>query len=376
GRLAVVLVATAATAIAAAAGAAPQSEPAAPATQPEAAFGETVDVRLSAIRVRVVDSRGEPIRGLGPDDFLVAVGDTRVPVRAVDFEGVADEAPAAPPPAGEPAAEEPSAATAAEPVAPNPPRPALVVLFLQADFNAVRVRGHLKMLPFVEKLLAALPADDRVAVVSFDSRLELWQDFSRDRAATREAVWGALRFGTDPPPLPPPAPDAPSIAAAWDDAAARRAAQPERALELVARAVEPLPGEKRMVFLGWGLGRWGSSGFRMGGDYREAARALWRAGVPVFVLDVTQADSHTLELGLRRVAAETGGTYEKTYDFPLQATARLARTLTSRYVLHVDPADLPAAGGEVHVEVVGHPEARLLLPAIDAVPAAAAPPVP
>ncbi len=320
--------------------------------EPAGTFGETVEVSLAPVVVRVVDAGGEPVLGLGPDDFEVAVGRTRVPVRAVDFYS-ADHLPGL-------AADGPGAPSAGLPAAAALP-PRLVVLFVQADFNGLRIRGHLRLLPYVEALLHDLPPDDLVAVVSFDSHLKLWQDFTRDRDEAWRAVWRGIHFGGTPPEeRRHPRHRGPSLAAAFDRQAARDAASPERALELVADAAAPLPGDKTMIFLGWGLGRFGSSGFQQVPDYAPAGRALARAAMPVFVLDVTDADYHTLELGLRQVAAATGGTYEKTVDFPIQATRRLAATLASYYVLTIDPHDLPATGGELTVTLVGH-RARLLM---------------
>ena len=49
------------------------------------------------------------------------------------------------------------------------------------------------------------------------------------------------------------------------------------------------------------------------------------------MLDVTQADYHSLEIGLETIAEDTGGTYEKTFRQPLQMTTRLAHTLEGYY---------------------------------------------
>jgi len=333
---------------------------------PQVAFGETIDVALAGFVVRVLDGRGDPVAGLGPDDFLVSAGDRRVPVRSVDFyargSGPLVDLRA---PAGDAAPVRP-----APPVPPVPPPPELppklVVLYVQADFNGLRVRGHLKMLPFVERLLDSLPPDDLVAVVSFDSHLEPWLDLTTDRGAAREAVWRAIHFGADPPAgRRIERRRGPSLFARIDPAEAADAAWAETGLEIVGRALLPLPGEKVVVFLGWGLGRYGFGGVTMRRDYRPAVEALTAARASVFVLDVADAAYHDLEIGLRRVAAETGGTYEKTAEFPLQATRRLAALLASHYVLTVDLGDLPPAAreaeAELDVQLVGHPGARLLV---------------
>ena len=70
-----------------------------------------------------------------------------------------------------------------------------VVLFLQIDLLPSRVKGHLKMLPDLEDMLGSLHPDDRVAIVSFDSHLKLWQDFTRDRGAAFETLKKAISYG-------------------------------------------------------------------------------------------------------------------------------------------------------------------------------------
>lgn len=315
-------------------------------------FGEEITVRIATVVVRVVDGRGVPIPGLGLTDFRVRVGRTEVPVLAVDWVG----------PAGLPTPEEllaemqadrARAAGEAPASAAPPPAPAagkLVLFFVQADVNApyVRTKGHLLSLPYVRDLLDGLPLADQVAVVSFDSHLKLRLDFTRDRTAAADAVLDAIKFGKVAPLLRSRGPV--SLAGRFDAAAAFDAASPERALELAARSLFDLPGEKVIVYLGWGLGRFGKEGVTMTPDYAPAVRALEAAHASVFVLDVTDAGEHSLEIGLRRVAEESGGTYAKMSIFPAQAAARLAQTISGHYLLTLDADALPEAG-EVEIEL-------------------------
>jgi hypothetical protein len=105
---------------------------------------------------------------------------------------------------------------------------------------------------------------------------------------------------------------------------------------MTAKALAGLPGEKTMIYLGWGLGRFGSGGVRMTPDYKPAVKALSAARVSVFVLDVTSADYHSLEVGLQSVAAATGGTYASTFRLPGVATDRISRAISGWYVLTFD----------------------------------------
>jgi VWFA-related protein len=320
--------------------------PAAPSARPPSFQGE-VDVALATLAVRVLDSSGQPVPGLKPEDFRVRVGEKEIPIAAVDWAGedpATAAAPAAPTNAGRPADPAPAADSA-------PRASRLMVLFVQADFQSARARGQLSMRSFTREILDRLPAGDPVAVVSFDSHLKLRQDFSLDRAATSAALDQAILMGT-PPRIEPAGPY--SLARSLDAGAALQAASPERALEVTARALEPLPGEKTMVFLGFGFGHMDHEmdllDVKKTPDYEPAVRALRKAHVAVFALDVTQADGHSLEGGLRGVAETTGGLYVKTYQPGLQ-TRTLAQAVSGYYVLNFDRSQLLSGRGQVQVEL-------------------------
>ena len=306
-------------------------------------FGEEITVSLVDVVARIVDSRGEPIRGLTPEDLIAEVAGTEVPI--VDVEWSSDLQPAVEAPAfeAEQAGSRPRLEAPEFEVEPATTPEKLVILFLQVDLEPTRVAGHLKILPDVEKLLNGLHPDDRVAIVSFDSHLKVWLDFSRDRIRTFEILQRAVSYGT---PVPKPG-DSVSLLRHLDRQAAVDAATPEVALRVTAEALAPLPGEKDLIFLGWGLGRYGIGGVRMTADFSPAVRALGTARATVFVLDVSQADYHSLEVGLQSVAASTGGTYDRTFRFATQAIRRLARTLGGHYVVTVDRSAMPAARGQL-----------------------------
>src|SRR6185369_2981578 len=101
--------------------------PPSPAPPDTPRFGDSATVERVVMDVRVVDSRGQPVRGLGPADFRVLVDGTPVAVESVQWngrEGPTPEPPrslATPPSAGE------------EP-APSPiPRGRLIVFFFQRN---------------------------------------------------------------------------------------------------------------------------------------------------------------------------------------------------------------------------------------------------
>ncbi len=342
----------------------PAAAPPEPASlEPEASFEDAIDVSLLTVVVRAVDTWGNPILGLQPDDFRVRVGKRDVPVVALDWIS----STAAGPRADEAAVADPLAlsemptARGDEPaddlgVEPPPDRAAaastgrLVVVFVQADFHPGRISGQMRLRPHTRELLGTLHPSDRVAVVSFDSHLKLWQDFTRDVEATVAAIDTGVLWSLERPVDPA---EPLSLARNFDSAAARDAATPERALELVARALAPLPGEKTILFLGWGLGRYTRDGVRMRPDYKPALHALHAAQASVFVLDTSSADSHSLEVGLQQVAAATGGAYFSTFRLPALATRTLARAISGYYVLTLDRAAVGDDQGRVDVELRG-----------------------
>jgi hypothetical protein len=156
-------------------------------------------------------------------------------------------------------------------------------------------------------------------------------DLTADHARLLEAIRPTSLFG--PPPEASSTPDEPSMLPAFDLEAADRVTTPEGAVKVIAEALAPIPGAKSVVFVGWGMGRFGRSGVRLGYDYAAARDALSRARATVFTLDVTDADRHSLELGLQQVADDTGGLYERTHELGWGATVRLQEALSGFYLV-------------------------------------------
>jgi VWFA-related protein len=280
--------------------------------QPPPRFGERVEVERVLIDARVVDDRGDAIRDLTAADFRLRVDGRPVPIESVQW--VSGPAPASETPRVE--------------IEAPPGR--LVVLLFQKDLEPSRATGLLKMIPRALGFLDRLGPEDRVAVLSFDSRLRPWTDFTADLDRVRRIVTHAVLFESGRPLSE----GEPSLLANLDRDDARRAATIEEALELTARALEPLDGPKAIVLFGWGLGRFSFGfGVSLPPAYDRAREALLRARASVFVLDLTQADYHSLEVGLQQVAEDTGGFYAKTYLFPDQGMRWLAGVLDGYYVL-------------------------------------------
>jgi VWFA-related protein len=288
---------------------------------------EHVEVRRVLLDARVVDSFGRPILGLTRDDFRVLVDGEPAELETIEWVTAAEPYP-------------PTATSGADaPTANVPALGRLIVFFFQADFAGVRLTGHMRMKAKAIEFLNSLKPEDRVAVVSFDSHLKLRQDFTCDRELLTRTIHAAIRFGNEPQLQPGPFP---SLARHFDFQAARRAARPETGLLVTARALKGLPGAKSLVYFGWGLGEFRPPRVFMGEDYDAARLELAAGRVTVFAIDVTDADYHTLEVGLEQVAADTGGFYAKTNLFPGQAMDRLAGAVAGYYVLVL------AVGANVH----------------------------
>lgn len=303
-------------------------------------FTETVEVERVLVDARVVDRRGQPIRGLTARDFRVEVDGQ--PARLESLHWVS---------AGDPYPEglDPEAAGVPKSISGR-----LIVFFFQKSLDPSRIGGLIKMQRRAAQLLDTLGEEDRVAVVSFDSHLKLWVDFTNQRPRVRQIIEHSVLHQDRPQPIR--AFYFPSLAEHFDAAAAKQAATPERGLEVLARALKPLPGPKALVFLGWGLGEMrGRFGVRMIDDYEPARRALIASRTSVFALDVTDADAHSLEVGLELTAQDTGGFYAKTHLFDHAAFTRLEGALAGHYVLAIvrPPGERPGSH-RLSVKLPGH----------------------
>jgi len=292
-----------------------------PAFAQDQRFEGAVEVTRLLVDVRAVAPDGQSLLGLEAADFEVTIDGVRVKVESVEWTpGAAYVAGAAP--------LEISALPAPEP----PGR--LVVFFFQTDFHRSRLSGLVRMAPKARAFLDTLAEQDLAAVVAYSSHLYVVQDFTADRAKL-DAVMTPTGILNEPEVIYPDSER--SLMPHFDVDAARKAASPERGLLVTARALRELPGRKALVLLGWGLGHFSPpSAVRMDGAYEPARSVLTEARIPVYALDVTDADYHTLEVGLERIAEDTGGFYAKTHLFPDQAIDKLEGAMEGTYVLVVD----------------------------------------
>lgn len=315
-----------------------------PETTPTAVFSDRIDVALSTFDVRVVDGMWRPVTGLGVDDFQVRLGGEPAPLVAVDWI----------PGPGDPDYGELS--VVAGPLAHGyllPEAAERVVFLFQAGLAPGKAIGHLRMLPRLQELVHELPSTTLAAVASFHSHLTVHQDLTLDRQRLAAAM--ELGHGFHHAALPRPSPGRPSLARQLDAAALRQVADPAVAVELIVRALAAEPGAASVVYVGWSLE----------GSYAEWSSmldTLLAAGVPLFVLDVTDADYHTLEGRLRLAARQTGGDYSGTRGFPGREVTRVRHLLVGgHYRIAVRRPDLPAGFHPLRVTVNGRDGYRRVL---------------
>ena len=299
-------------------------------------FRDRVDVTRVVVDARALDSQGRAIPGLTTEDFVVRIRNRPARVESVTWVGTGSDV-AAPTPGG---GGVPEGAI---------PQGRLIVFLFQKDLEPVRIIGLMRMLFRAKTFLDTLGPDDRVAVVSFDSHLKIWTDFTNDRAAVRRIFERGLLLER-PAPIGEPASSI-SLTRELTQAEGRRAYPIEKALLLLGEALEPLPGTKSIVLFGHGFGRYTGTGVQMEHGYEEALAALQRARVAVFSIDVTQADYHSLEVGLQSVSQETGGFYERSFHFPDRTVQRLAGALAGHYVLIVEAPEGIAEWAELSVKL-------------------------
>jgi VWFA-related protein len=334
-----------------------QQRPTAPQqTQPQRPprYDERVDVSSIVVDVRVIDELGAPVLGLSASDFVVTIGGRPAKVQSSVWTGEPMRSTAtmsqAPPPLNAT-----SGATAGPRVEPGQ----LVVLFFQKSLVNERARGFVRMVEQSRELVRQLPASTRVAVLTFESSLRVWSDFTDDRAAIDRILEHGLLHEHAPASVPT---GAPSLVRGLTPTP-KRIATIERAFASIGDALRPLPGSKAIAFIGYGMGAlaFGSrqdlgathavfgahpqelaSNGDTNNEYVKAWRALTAARVSVFSLDITNADTHTLATGMQIIAADTGGFYASSLDFPEKPMRLVTSALNGHYVLFVEPPAEPA----------------------------------
>jgi VWFA-related protein len=312
-------------------------------------FSERVDVARILLDVRVIDPRGRPLLGLEPADFEVRINGKVARVESAEHIS-----------GGPVAGGTGNRAAAPGPGAQSIPAGRLVVFLFQKDLHHSRIPGLMLMLRELRRSLEGFPRHDQVAVLRFDSRLSLLLDFTQDRERLRQAFEHDVLFGDA---ADPGERRSPSLRPALDRERVAPSYSMEESLLRIAEALEPLPGPKSLVVVGHGFGRFGGMGVTLDPAYDDARKALQRARASVFCLDVTNADYHSLEAGLKVVAEDTGGLYQRTHVFSQAALDRVVAALEGQYVLFVEKPTLRRGSHRLDIRLRGR-EGLVLAPSV------------
>jgi hypothetical protein len=194
------------------------------------------------------------------------------------------------------------------------------------------------MAPRASKFVSGLGPDDQVAVLVFDSHLELLSDFTDDHEVIADALHVQKLLRRRPAGVEP---TSPSFTDHFDFEEATGAASMADALDLIGEALQPIPGTKLLVLFGYSLHDISENQTIRDDDYRSAMRALSKARTSVFSLGGGSS--------MRLIAEDTGGFFIETSLFPDMAMKKLVRVISSFYELEIIPP--PDLGDEYTIKV-------------------------
>ncbi len=298
------------------------------------------------VDAHAVDRFKRPILGLAASDFQVTVDGLPVELESAEWIGAAE--------VGGTLAEGESTQLGAEAPSPRPTgeRGRQIVILFQWELAAQKATGFVRMLRQAMSFVRRIGPEDRVAVVLYDSRLWVRQDFTSDRARLEAVLESILRHEED---RHPERPAGGLLAGLLPEERARHSSSMSEGLVELAHALADVPGEKSLLFFGWGIETWKPRGLQLVGhlsvaqDPEIVRRAMAQAKTTVFSIDVSDG-GHRLGRGLEWIALATGGLYMESYDFPRFAMGAVEQTLSGRYVLVFRKPEGPK--GEHHIQVV------------------------
>jgi VWFA-related protein len=268
---------------------------------------ETVTVREVQLDVLVTDGRGDPVLGLGPSDFVVEEDGEQREITSVTFYGGLPEL----------------RAEGAQGTERRTDRYFILLFHDQAQAAPSLMAAQLDAARWTKKWLETLEPNDQVAVLGYDVRLKVYEDFTRDRERVAEAVENAAVGRKEPDrwreeERPVATVDSPSLLVNLPTGRtlSRQTRKLEQALEVIGQAAEGVVGRKNLILFSVGYGDIDDFGFFTPDPryYPDMEQALNTGNVAVYAIDTL--GSSRSDPGARRendslssIATDTGGHY-------------------------------------------------------------------
>lgn len=271
-------------------------------------FGEEVQVNEVLLDVLVTDSQGRVVVGLDKNDFVVTEDGKPVDLTGVTFYSSRKLV-------------ESAASTASKGIeVDRVPQDRYFILFFDDQRKLASevpriVSQQIEAGRRAREWVRTLEPHDLVAVVGYDAKLKVYQDWTKDRAALAEAIDKAIR--TKDPELNWPsrrAAEGPSLLTRLPSGNELRDKTTNiyDALRLLAEAAGPEVGRKNLLYFGTGFGRINTFGQYVPDQryYPRTVQALNANNVAVYTIDLVPAGTtHALSDALNQVALDTGGRF-------------------------------------------------------------------
>ena len=326
-----------------------------------APFGAEILVSEVLLDVMVTDKKGNPILGLGPADFEITEDGKKVEVTSAVFYSNRRYT-----------GEEKNPEVESSPTDNTGLAPHYFIFFFDdqrshsVDVPVLLQRQIRAGRDAVEWLRAGLAPTDWVAVVGYDNRLKVFQDFSQDPVALERAILAAstgrgARENVPSRQVPSP-PGAPALAPGLPvgDAMSEQSGTIYEALTLVAEASAPLVGRKNLLLFTMGFGRMNRfHQYEPDPRYFEPmSESLNDANVAVYTFDLTDTSAtHPFANAMGHISDDTGGRYFPNVLHFRTPIAEVARETSGYYLVSYRAGHLTGLRGFQDVAVsLANPE--------------------
>lgn len=326
--------------------------------EPAAEFGSLVEVSEVLLDVLVTDRDGQVVLGLNPDDFVVKERGKPVPVTGVSFYSnrfqLRDDEPG----------------KIQHPLPNEVPADRYFILFFHDQRQLAIDQSGLLRQQFEASRQSQrwineemLPGD-WVAVVSYDYKLKVYQDFTQDRKALDQAIQNAAR-GREPgnawasrrPEVPEGQPSLLGHLPEGKDLR-KKSTRIYDGMRLVAEATKEIVGRKSLLLFTFGFGeiaRTAGGAFLTEGDkryYPKLEQALNDNNVAVYPIDLVPSElEHVQSHFLTQLAADTGGYYYENFVNFFTPIQRIADESNGYYLLSYQAEHPAGESGYREVEI-------------------------